>query len=446
MMPSGPRFLAVAAVGLAVLGLGLYLYVRWSLAVPGLCLEGLSLKRATKRSAERTRAHFWPVARGHLLHHAVIAFLLGVASFVIGLLGRPIIQAAFDRSRDAGVLAVALLLVVAGAVFGAITLFGTARLVALMTIHHRKLGGKIAPDRIVAVQPLDQEQRQRLRYLVPGVLVILAATVIITLTSVEEELERTGHVTTVTAHRGSSIEAPQNSMAALLLAIDDGADACEFDVHQGKDGALVVIHDAHLQKLTGVDRHVYDMTLDELVQLDVGSHHDPKFASERLPTLEQYLRAAKGKIKLNVELKVHGKEAGDYAGDVIDLLRREGMLEDSYITSLDAAILRRVRKLEPTLPIGMIITAKVGDASNLDCDIYSVQPLIATSDFVNRAHREDREVHVWTINDAADMNLYADRNADSLITDLPRLAREVLEARTPTDELKAAVKRLFDVD
>ena len=164
---------------------------------------------------------------GGVTTFATMAYIIVVNPAVLSFAGFPtgpatvatIIVAAFDSSAESGAWAVAVLLVVTGLVLGAITLFGTARLVALMTIHHLKLGGTIAPDRIVAVQPLDQEQKRKLRWIVPGLLVVLAVSVVLTLFGVEDELNRLGHQTSVTAHRGSSIEAPQNSMAAQLMVL-----------------------------------------------------------------------------------------------------------------------------------------------------------------------------------------------------------------------------------
>ena len=139
---------------------------------------------------------------------------------------------------------------------------------------------------------------------------------------------------------------------------------------------------------------------------------------------------------LNVELKTNGHENGSFVPDVVALLKKKDFLDRSFITSLEARFLEQVRSLEPRLRIGIIIAAKVGSGSDLDVDLYSVQPLVATSDFIRRAHAAGREVHVWTVNDRADVSRFADRAADALITDDPRLAREVLDARTPTDGIR----------
>lgn len=446
-LPRGTTLWVLLGLGAALLALGLWLYVRWSLTIPGFSLEGRSLRDAVRTSRERVRGRFWGVLRGHLLHHVTWGLLVGVVALVLGAGLRPLVRSALASHPDGALWVLALVLAFVTGVFGLLTIFGVARLVALTVVHHRALGGGVAAERLVGDVPRDRAEANRRRWaLALGALLLLALGTVLTLPRVEAEISRITSAPTVTAHRGSSIEAPQNTLAAVRLAIEDGADAVEFDVHQAKDGALVVFHDVNLKRLAGIDANVYDLTGEELVRIDVGSHGDfaSTFAGETIPTLEQVLDAAQGKIGLNVELKVHTKETPDYARDVVDLLRAKGWLEDAYITSLDEAILREVRRLEPRLWIGAIITAKVGSASALDCDIYSVQPLIATNAFIRRAHALGREVHVWTINDEADMTRVADRGVDGVITDLPRQAKALYAQRTQQDELAAAIRRLFE--
>ena len=170
------------------------------------------------------------------------------------------------------------------------------------------------------------------------------------------------------------------------------------------------------------------------------SEHEPPDGP--IPTLEDVIRLVKGKLRLNIELKTHGKEQG-FEASVAKLIHDLAFREECVITSLDQAALQAVRAADPTLRIGMIITAMVGDEGALDVDFYSVQPLIATVPFIRRAHRRGREVHVWTVNDREAMTRFADRGVDNLITDHPRLAREVLDERDWGDEVGAALTRLF---
>ena len=130
----------------------------------------------------------------------------------------------------------------------------------------------------------------------------------------------------------------------------------------------------------------------------------------------------------------------------VEAIRAAGVEEECVITSLDYGVLREVRALAPELPLGMIVTARVGRIERLDVDFYSAQPNLATVSFIREAHERGREVHVWTLNDAKRIARFADRGVNSIITDHPKLAISVLEARTEADELYAAIMRLFRSD
>ncbi|MGH2410016.1 MAG: glycerophosphodiester phosphodiesterase [Chloroflexota bacterium] len=102
------------------------------------------------------------------------------------------------------------------------------------------------------------------------------------------------------AHRGASADAPENTMAAF----EQGAELIEFDVHRAKDGVLVVIHDSDLKRVTGTSGLVEERTAVQLRDLDAGSWKDERWASERIPTLDQVLDHHGASVFLNVEIKV----------------------------------------------------------------------------------------------------------------------------------------------
>ena len=112
------------------------------------------------------------------------------------------------------------------------------------------------------------------------------------------------------AHRGASHEAPANTLAAFLLAVDLGAEGIELDVHLSKDGHVVVIHDFDVAATTDGQGLVCDKTLAELKDLDAGSWFDPVFAGQRIPTLQEVIDAVGGRLLLNIELKVRVDDGG----------------------------------------------------------------------------------------------------------------------------------------
>lgn len=112
----------------------------------------------------------------------------------------------------------------------------------------------------------------------------------------------------IIAHRGASADAPENTLAAIQLAWQQGADAAEIDVQLTADGQLVAIHDDTTLRTGGINWAVKDHTLAELKTLDVGSWKSPQFAGERIPTLAEVLDIVPPDKRLFIEVKC-GDEA-----------------------------------------------------------------------------------------------------------------------------------------
>src|SRR6266513_2363333 len=232
----------------------------------------------------------------------------------------------------------------------------------------------------------------------------------------------------VTAHRGSSACAPENTLSAVQQAITDGADFAEIDVQTTADGELVVLHDGDLMRMAGDSRRLRDLTLSQAKELDVGKKFNGEFLGERIPTLAEVIRLSRGKIQLNIELKYNWPDP-TLAGKVVELLRREALLTNCIITSLDPAALAEVQRLAPELKVGQIVTASVGNVTRLPGQILSVNKRAATRRFIQQARTAGKEVHVWTLNQADDMLLTIERGAQNLSTDHPDVAVRLLRER-----------------
>lgn len=429
----------LAVAGGAVLVLAYLLYVRWCFAVHVLLLEGTTLSEAMQRSAVLGRGHRWRHAGQLLLHHVGGAVLLGALTLLLGALDRLVLTSL--AGTEAFRIALAVLLVLNGVIATLAGIWWIGWGAALTGLLYEEAGGSLAP---AATATRDASPARLRPAFVLGAVAVFGFATALALDDVDDALTAAERPTLVTAHRGSSGEAPENTLAALRLAIVDEADFAEIDVQEAADGQVVVVHDHHLGRLAGLDRNVWDMTADELADVDVGSHFSPAFASERIPTLAQAIEVVKNRLRLNIEIKTHGRERGDVSAAVVGIVAEHEFRDQCVITSLDASALAAVRRADPEIPIGAIVSASIGNMRALDVDFYSVQPLVATPAFIRSAHRSGRDVHVWTLNTRADMELFTDRGADNLITDHPRVAREMLDARTPADAVTAAVTRLFD--
>ncbi len=250
--------------------------------------------------------------------------------------------------------------------------------------------------------------------------------------------------TGITAHRGSSITAPENTMAAILLAVEEGADSVEIDVQETKDGTVVLVHDKDLLRVFGIRKGIWEVTYDELRDLDSGGWFSPDFSDQRLATLDQVIKAVKGRAGLNIELKFNGHEK-KLASEVVRIVRENEFAGDCILTSLDLAGLQRARAAGPEFRTGLIVTTALGDVTRLEGELISVSAGAITRDLIARARRADLEVHVWTVNDVPLMNRMLGMGVDQIITDNPKLLGEVIEERAALSPEELTLLRLADI-
>ena len=122
------------------------------------------------------------------------------------------------------------------------------------------------------------------------------------------------------AHRGVSAHAPENTISAFLLAIEHGADGIEFDIKVTRDGKVIVLHDQTLQRTTTGSGDFKNFTYDELRKLDAGSKFSTKYATEKLPTLEEVFEAVGNRIGINIELTNYATPGDDLIEKVAKIL------------------------------------------------------------------------------------------------------------------------------
>lgn len=242
-------------------------------------------------------------------------------------------------------------------------------------------------------------------------------------------------VTQITAHRGSSYEAPENTVAAIEKAVEELADYAEIDVQLTKDGQVVVIHDTSLKRVAGVDRKVADMTLEEIQSMDVGSLVAEEYAGEHVPTLEEVLEYSKGKINLNIELKSIGKNS-TLPEQVVELLHEHDFLEQCVITSVSLHYLEEVKALDPDVRTGYILAAAYGSYYNNEAiDFISIRSSFVTESLLSAAHEHGKMVHAWTVDTRSELERLRHLGVDNIITDYPVLAREILYQEEVTKNL-----------
>jgi len=233
----------------------------------------------------------------------------------------------------------------------------------------------------------------------------------------------------VVAHRGAAGKAPENTLASVRQAIEDNADWIEIDVQESIDGEVVVVHDSDFMKVAGVDLKVWEGTLQQLREIDIGSWFGPEFSAERVPTLVEVLDEARGRSRVVIELKYYGHDQ-QLEQRVVDIVEQAGMVNDVAIMSLKYDGIQKIRTLRPDWMIGLLSAKAIGSLARLDADFLAVNMTMATPGFIRRARVAGKQVFVWTVNDPVSMSRMMSLGVDGIITDEPEMARNVLAERS----------------
>ena len=234
------------------------------------------------------------------------------------------------------------------------------------------------------------------------------------------------------AHRGASALYPENTLRAFIEAAELGADMCEFDVRMTRDGEVVVIHDATVNRTTDGRGRVAAMSAAAIKRLDAGLRFGAEFRGERIPTLAEVAQAlgargdgrCGGPCGMDVELKAPGLEAR-----VCDILRGCGAMERAIISSFDWDQLKIVARQEPGLRLALLgekaPAALLESAAAMHAFAIAPRFDIADAALCAEAHRRGLAVYVWTVDDAPTMRRLITAGVDGIMTNNPKQLREL---------------------
>jgi glycerophosphoryl diester phosphodiesterase len=228
------------------------------------------------------------------------------------------------------------------------------------------------------------------------------------------------------AHRGASGLAPENTLASFRLALELGAEAVEFDVHQAADKELVVIHDESLRRTAGRPEQIRDLSWQELCRFDVGSWFDRRFAAERIPRLGEVMDLVGKRAEVHLELKRGSAYYPGIEGRVVEFLRRRRTLQTCVVSSFDHQALRAVRALEPKARLGYLlddapIETVWEDAKELAVESLHMSLRQVTAARVAGGHRRRLQVLVYTVDEPAEARRLRKMGVDGVFTNFPRL-------------------------
>jgi len=428
-----PVFWAAASLIGAVLVTVLVVVVRklldWSMSLPWLLFTDASPRQCFPRSTEATRS-----IRGLLL---TMLAVWGIGSLalstsilsIVALIGSQLVPFAVGSIQSLVFVLGALVAVWASANL-ILTAFTSGSFAYLINHFFERVGPGIdtfdpgTADRhggIVHRQPLTARQLVLSLAVAVGVAGAIGAWLLNGIQINDDVV--------VIAHRGAAGSAPENTLAAVRQAVKDGADWIEIDVQETADGAVVVMHDRDFMALAGVNLSIADGTLNQVQAIDVGSWFGPEFAEARVPTLAEVLTEVRDESRVIIELKYYGRNV-QLEQRVIDIVEEAGMVDDVMIMSLSFEGISKVRALRPDWIIGLLAVQAAGNLARLDVDFLAVSSRIATPQLLRQASAASKPVFVWTINDPVTMSHMMSLGIDGIITDEPRMAREVLVDRS----------------
>ena len=253
-----------------------------------------------------------------------------------------------------------------------------------------------------------------------------------------DEFFDAGAQTRVIAHRGFSSRAPENTLAAIREAISIGADMAEIDVTLSSDEEIVVIHDETLQRTTNGSGLVSQFTLAELKDLDAGSWFGPRFAGERIPTLDEVLRTVNGKILLNIEIKSEAVEGG-IAARVVETVQRHEMKDQVVISSFSPTALEQVHSLAPQFTTAVLYYQDlqqgldaVDIVDSLGASVFNIKRTRLTSTMMRRCLEHGIPVGIYTVNKKRHMRRMIKKGVAAVFTDHPDRLIEVLQRMSPS--------------
>lgn len=215
-------------------------------------------------------------------------------------------------------------------------------------------------------------------------------------------------------HRGAKNERPENTILGIEYALGLGVETIEIDIHQSRDGELVVIHDETLERTTNGLGPVRNKTIDELRQLDAGE-------GQKIPLLGEVIQTVKAfKAKLFIEVKAKGLEEKLY-----ETIVNEDYLEQSCVICFDHLIVQKMKELNKNLETACLIYARPIRPAQIiqaaGADGLSVDIRFVDKELVKDCHDKGFHVTTWNLNDPSKLEYYQNMGIDYLGTDNPSL-------------------------
>lgn len=247
----------------------------------------------------------------------------------------------------------------------------------------------------------------------------------------------------VTGHRGTAKEAPENTKAALLRAIQDGAEWVEIDINMTKDGVLVISHDETLSRTGGVNIDICTSNYDDIKDIDIGSFYSPEYSGERLMTLDEAIEICNGKVKMNIEIKPNKHTDTDQlVQKTIQTINKHNFKKNCVLASLNLNALLDAESTDKSIRTCFNTPVAYGSINKIPVDVYSIEESFVTQDIIKAIHKAGKQVFVWTVEDEDTAAKMTKLGVDNIITDdIPLIKQAVSENLASAEQTKQETKR-----
>jgi glycerophosphoryl diester phosphodiesterase len=239
----------------------------------------------------------------------------------------------------------------------------------------------------------------------------------------------------VLGHRGASADAPENTLAAFRLAMEQGADGVELDVWRCATGEVVVFHDDDATRIAGSPLRPDRATLAQLRALDVGAHRGEAFRGERIPLLAEVLEALPSAV-VNVELKSRGRDVA-LAAATAQVIARARAEDRVIVSSFDYRLVAAFRAAAPRLPVGLLFEHEHPwrlrtwlAARLLHAEAVHPEDVLVTPARAAAWAARGLAMSVWTVDAPQAVERLVDLGASAIITNVPGRTRELVRKRT----------------
>lgn len=252
--------------------------------------------------------------------------------------------------------------------------------------------------------------------------------------------------TQITAHRGYSAIAPENTLYAFEEAVGIGADYIELDVQLTADGQLVVFHDKTIDRTTDGKGELSKYTYNELQEFSAGKwfKKDGEFDDAKIVLLSDVLEDVGGDILFNIEIKNHG-DVQKTAEKTVEVIEEYGIERSCYITSFSYNALKTVKKINSRIKTGLI--ANIASSTSFSqlkyIDAVSLNYIFINQSIVNMAHQNGKRVFVWTVDRQSDIHHMIAMGVDNIITNRPDRASEIVTSKSIGDTFLTILEKIF---